>query len=51
MIHEYHLSYDTDSPGELEDIEGRLRATNPLTLDAVPPTPPCDGDCWLPDVA
>lgn len=35
MIVEYVLSYEVTSPGEVEDIEGRLRATNPTTLDTV----------------
>lgn len=39
MIVEYVLSYEVDSPGEVEDIEQRLRATSPLTMDAVEPDP------------
>lgn len=32
---EYLLSYEAESPGEVEDIEQRLRATSPLTMDVV----------------
>jgi hypothetical protein len=35
VIFEYHLTYEADSPGEVEDIEQRLLATNPLTMDPV----------------
>lgn len=33
-IIEYHLVYDVKSPGEVEDIEQRLRATDPDTMDS-----------------
>lgn len=32
---EYLLSYEVESPGEVEDIEQRLRATSPETMTVV----------------